>query len=150
MRATRLLNVVATMLLVCGAGGASGLARNLTNSGGAGAQSERRALELGKAVERVIAPGETQSYLLAETAGEFVHVFIRQQGVNIAATLVGPDGTKLLEADSPQSTQDAEWITHLAAASGEYRIDVSAVGNGAPAGRYRIEVQERRAAAAAR
>ena len=148
MRATRLLNVVATMLLVCGAGGASGLARNLTNSGGAGAQSERRALVPGTPVARVIADRRDAVVPAGRDAGEFVHVFIYQRGVNVAAKLVGPDGKTLLDADSPNSTQEAEWITHVAAASGEYVIEVAPARKGGLPGRYEIAIEERRKTAA--
>ncbi len=98
----------------------------------------------GKAVEREIAEGEAHFYSLKLEEGEFVHLFIYQRGVNVSATLVGPDGGKLLEADTPVSTQEAEWITHIAAASGEYRVEVRVVDKGAPAGRYEIKVEEQR------
>ena len=70
------------------------------------AQDERniRALEPGKPIEREIAAGDAHSYSLRLEAGEFIHVFVYQRGVNVAATLIGPDGKKLLEADSPLST----------------------------------------------
>jgi tetratricopeptide (TPR) repeat protein len=110
------------------------------------AQDERniRPLEPGKPIEREIAAGETHSYSLRLKAGEFIHVFVYQRGVNVAATLVAPDGKKLLESDSPLSTQEAEWITHVASAAGECKIEVRKVDKGAPPGRYEITIEEQR------
>ena len=125
MSAHRLLSVIVCALLLF-TGSRRGLIPTLSGWNGAQAQQERRALVPGTLVARVIADGEMHALSLRLDAGEIVHVFICQQGVNVAATLVGPDGTTLLDADSPNSTQEAEWITHLAATSGEYLVEVSA------------------------
>ena len=101
-------------------------------------------LEQDRPVERNIVEGETHSYGLTLKAGEFVHVVIRRLGVNVAATLLAPDGKRLVEADSPLSTQEAEWITYFASAAGPYRVDVRTVDKGAPAGRYEIKIEEQR------
>jgi hypothetical protein len=106
MSGNRLLTVIACVLLVVASEHAAGLARTATGSNGAGAQAERRALEVGRPIERVITEGETQHDSLRQNAGEFVHVVIYQRGVNVAAALVGPDGKTLMQADSPNSTQE--------------------------------------------
>src|SRR3954467_12972220 len=103
MASNRLFNVVVSALLVVGSGRAAGLefsapAINVFNDGRG--QDQPRGLEIGKAIEAVIGPGDTQLYSLPAKAGEFIHVFIYQRGVNIAAALVGPDGTTLVAADS--------------------------------------------------
>src|SRR5207247_1943384 len=117
---------------------------NRVNGLQASAIDSQERLELGKPIERQIAEGETHSFTLTLEAGEFVHVFVYQRSVNVAATLFGPDGKKLLEADSPVSTQEAEWITHIARPAGEYKIEVHAVDKGAPAGGYEVNVEEQR------
>ncbi|MCM3904229.1 MAG: hypothetical protein ND866_21205, partial [Pyrinomonadaceae bacterium] len=63
--------------------------------------SGQQLLEQGKPLVREIAEGELHSYRVDLRAGEFLHVVIRQLGVNVAATLIAPDGKKLLEADTP-------------------------------------------------
>ena len=113
---------------------------------GAGAQTIIGPLDASKPVERAIATGETHSYLLPLKSHEFVHVVIRQRGIDVAVALVGPDGKKIVESDAPQSAQEAEWITHVADAPGEYRIEVRAGSGNAPAGRYEIAIEERRTA----
>ncbi|MCI0490903.1 MAG: tetratricopeptide repeat protein [Blastocatellia bacterium] len=119
----------------------------LTQSVTVSAAQESIAFESDKPVEREIAEGETHSYRISLAADEFLHVFIYQRGVNVAATLIAPDGKKLLEADTPRSTQEAESIAHLAETAGEYGIEVRTVDKGAPAGRYEIKVDERRESA---
>ena len=109
--------------------------------------SAQERLEAGKPIEREIAAGATQSFALRLQAKEFIHVFIFQRGVNIAATLVAPDGKKLVEADTPLSTQEAEWLTYVAAAAGDYEIRVRAVDNGSPPGRFEIWLEEQRQSA---
>src|SRR6266567_6373230 len=115
-------------------------------AGSLSAQDERniRALEPGKPIERQIAASETHSYSLRLEAGEFIHVFVYQRGVNVASTLIGPDGKKVLEADSPLTMQEAEWVTHVASATGEYKIEVRVVDKAAPPGRYEIREEEQR------
>ena len=110
--------------------------------------SGQQLLEQGKPFVREIAEGEIHSYRVDLKVGEFLHVVIRQLGVNVAATLITPDGSKLLEADVPRSTQETEWITHVATLTGKYRIEVRTVDIGAPAGRYEIKIEEQRGPAA--
>ena len=136
MRVILPLNAVVSVLLVLTA------AR-------AGAQSDVRVLDAGKPAERVIAHGETHSYLLPLKSGELVHIVVLQRSVNVAAALVGPDGKRIIESDLPQSAQEAEWITYVADASGEYRIEIRAVESMAPPGHYEIALEERRTAASA-
>src|SRR5262245_22409660 len=104
MPPSRLLGFLLCLLLLPARDSAA--PRTYTTADG---QTERRALELQKPVERVIADGETHHYSLRLTAGDFLHVFVRQRGVNVVTTLLGPDGKTLLEADSPVTTQEADW-----------------------------------------
>ncbi|MCM3872015.1 MAG: hypothetical protein ND895_15125, partial [Pyrinomonadaceae bacterium] len=101
-------------------------------------------LEQGEPLVREVAEGEIHSYRVDLKVGEFLHVVIRQLGVNVAATLIAPDGQKLLEADTPRSTQEAEWLTCVAERSGTYSIEVRTVDKGAPRGRFEIKIEEQR------
>ena len=58
-------------------------------------------LELGKPVKQVLAGGQSHSYRIRLDAGQFLEVFVEQQGIDVLTTLTGPDGTKLFESDSP-------------------------------------------------
>lgn len=106
--------------------------------------SDPQLLQQGKPLTREIAEGEMHSYSVELKAGDFLHVVIRQLGINVAATFIAPDGSKQLQADTPRSTQEAEWITHVATLSGKFTIEVRRVDKGAPTGRYEIEIEEQR------
>src|SRR6266478_6511592 len=95
--------------------------------------SGQQLLEQGKPLVREVAEGEIHSYRVDLKAGEFLHVVIRQLGVNVTATLIAPNGSKLLEANIPRSTQETEWITHVAMLTGKYSIEVRTVDIGASA-----------------
>lgn len=110
--------------------------------------SDQQLLEQSKSLEREIAEGETHSFRLELKAGEFIHVVVRQLGVNVSVTLIAPDGKKLLEADIPRSSQEPEWLTYIASTVGDYRVDVRTVDKGVPPGRYEIKVEEERGRAA--
>jgi len=114
----------------------------------ASAANGQQLLEQGTPLERRIAEGEIHSFHVNLNTGDFLHITVRQLGVNVAATLIAPDGTKLLEADIPRSMQEAEWLSYIAPMSGEYRIEVRTVEKGVPTGRYEIEILEQRKSAA--
>ena len=106
-------------------------------------------LEQGRSLAREIAESQVHSYRMNVKTGEFIHVVVRKLGVNVAATFFGPDGQQLLEANSPQSTQEVEWITYRSPTTGEYRIEVRTVDKGTPAGNYEINIEEQRTSSAA-
>src|SRR3984893_7461602 len=110
----------------------------------ASAANGQQLLQQGTPLERRIAEGEIQSFHVNLNAGDFLHITVRQLGINIAATLIAPDGTKLLEADIPRRTQEAEWLSYVGNASGEYRVDIRTVDKGVPPGSYEIDVLEQR------
>jgi len=141
LRARQMLSLaplaVALYLTLCIAGSLKTLAFQTTTSVGP------QRLEQGQSVEKQIAENEMQSYRLDLKAGEFVHVVIRKLGVNVAATLFAPDGKPIVEANSSPTTQEAEWISYISPASGEYRVDVRN-DSGAVKGKYEIRLNERR------
>src|SRR5215510_12869674 len=49
-------------------------------------------LEMGKSIEKEIAAGQTDSYLLPLTQGQFVRVVVGRRGMDVALALLGPDG----------------------------------------------------------
>src|SRR5262249_26267430 len=75
------------------AGAASRVTTQATNDG--------IPLETGKAIEKHIAVGQTDSYRLTLTQGEYVHVVVEQKGLDVVVELLGPDGKKLEEVDGP-------------------------------------------------
>ncbi len=106
-----------------------------------------RELAEGPAVERRLAGGERHAYALELEAGDYLHLEVEQQGVDVVAALIAPGGETLLEIDSPTGDRGPETVFLVAAAAGGYRLEVRAAP-GAPAGGYSVRVEARRPATA--
>src|SRR5262249_10650145 len=102
-------------------------------------------LEIGRSIEKQIAAGQTDSYRLTLTQGQYVLVVVEQKGVDVVVVLFGPDGKKLDEVDSPNGKQGTEPVSFIATISGNYGLGVHTLEN-APAGRYEIKIAELRIA----
>jgi len=113
-------------------------------------ENDVRVLELGKPIKREIKDGESHSYHITLTAGQFLGVAVEQHGVDVALALYAPDGKKLIDADldSPSKTQGLESLSWVAESSGIHQLEVRSLRNDAPAGRYEARVAELRASTA--
>jgi tetratricopeptide (TPR) repeat protein len=117
-------------------------------AGAAQHQDEARALEAGKSVDQQLAGGQAHVYQVTLAAGQYLHVLVEQQGVDVLVKVSGPDGKPLLEVDRPIGSQGQEPVSLVATAAGAYQLEVRATEKAAPAGRYQIRVAELRAATA--
>ena len=100
------------------------------------------------AVERELKGGETQSYRIVLTAGQFLHALVEQKDIDFSVAAFGPDGKQLTYCDSPNDRWGRESILLVAPESGEYRVDVRSSNVKAPAGSYRIQIVALREASA--
>ena len=107
--------------------------------------AEATVLELGKSIEREISGGQTQSYQITLSAGQFVSVIVQQRGIDVIEKLFAPDGKLIAQFDSELRPQEAETVEFLAETAGVYRLNVIAKIKNA-VGRYEIRVAEIRAA----
>jgi CHAT domain-containing protein len=105
-----------------------------------------QALEPHKPVEREINAGETHSYALTLTAGQYAKCIAKQQGIGIVLKLINANGEKTVEADSNGETQGDEHLAMIAELAATYRLDVRASNRTAPSGRYEIRLEELRPA----
>jgi CHAT domain-containing protein/tetratricopeptide (TPR) repeat protein len=103
-------------------------------------------LKQGEPVERELAGGQTHSYQLLPTSGQFLHVVVDQRGIDVLVVLFGPDGKQLAEVDSPGGTSGIEPVFWVAKIPGSYRVEVQSLDKEALSGRYEIRVEELRAA----
>src|SRR5439155_20768978 len=85
--------------------------------------------------ERELAGGQTHTYQIKLTAGQFLRVVVEQKGIDVAVALVAPDGKQLIEANL-SGTFGQEPLSHEAAVSGDYRIIVRAIATTAAKGVY--------------
>ena len=120
--------------------------QSAASSPGQTSQTERLVeLNVATPVERELKGGMAESFLVQLKAGEFVQVIVEQQGIDVVASLFGPDGKQITRMDSPNSTQGVEPIVAIAEVAGDYRIEVRSNNTRAPSGRFSIEAIARRA-----
>ncbi|HYU34587.1 MAG TPA: CHAT domain-containing protein [Thermoanaerobaculia bacterium] len=101
-------------------------------------------LEEGKPVERVLRGGERQEHRLAVQAGWYVRLEIEQTGIDVVASLLGPDGAVLYSTDDPDGLQDKEVLSLVAPAQEELRLVVTPHDPNAAPGAYRVVLVARR------
>ncbi|HJQ23960.1 MAG TPA: CHAT domain-containing protein [Blastocatellia bacterium] len=114
----------------------------------AAAQAEVRELKAGERIERELKGGESHLYQIALTSGQYLHAVVEQKGIDVVVRLFGPDRKPLAEVDSPNGTQGPEPVSLIAAATGEYRLEVRSLEDKAAAARYEIKIEALRQALA--
>ena len=102
-------------------------------------------IELGKPIERSIDAGETQSYTVTLTAGQYAYIVVDQRGVDVVVSILAPDGTKLVRVDMPNGNRGPEPASLIAETTGAYRVDVLSTSPKLP-GRYEVKLQDVHAA----
>ncbi|MDQ3009605.1 MAG: CHAT domain-containing protein [Acidobacteriota bacterium] len=108
-------------------------------------EAEPRRLKVGGPVERELAGGQQHAYQITLTAGQYLNVVVEQRGIDVVVTLLGPDGKKLIEVDSPNGMQGPEPLKWIVETAGIYRIEVRSLENAAKPGRYEAKIVELRA-----
>jgi CHAT domain-containing protein/tetratricopeptide (TPR) repeat protein len=92
------------------------------------------------AVTRELKGGETHSYRLALTSGQFLHATVEQLDIDVVTSVFAPEGKQLTESDSPNDRWGFEPIIFVAPSSGEYKVDIKSPSSQAPGGRYAIKI----------
>jgi CHAT domain-containing protein len=105
-------------------------------------------LEHKRAVERELAGGQTHSYQVTLTAGQYVRAMVEQKGIDVAMALFGPDGAKLAEIILPHTLQGRKVIIAVTATAGDHRLEVRSQKKDAAAGRYEVQILDLREATA--
>lgn len=108
--------------------------------------SEPPLLEVERPVERVLAGGGRQEHRIEMNAGWYVRLEIEQIGVDVAASLHGPDGAVLFATDDPDGLQGKEILAVIAPVTGELTLAVTPHDPEAPAGAYKVTLTARRSA----
>ncbi|HXR99261.1 MAG TPA: CHAT domain-containing tetratricopeptide repeat protein [Pyrinomonadaceae bacterium] len=100
-------------------------------------------LELSKPIERAINAGETHSYSLTLTAGQYAHITVDQRDVDVVVSIYTPDGTRVAQVDSPNGNYGIEPVSVIAETSGAYRVEVLSTSPKKP-GKYEVKLEELR------
>ena len=108
-------------------------------------QQDRLLVE-GNAVERELSGGQSHSYPLALTTGQYTNLVIDQLGIDVVVQVLGADGEEILEFDSETRLNARESVSLVAEDGVSYSLKVTARQNYAAPGRYQIHVVELRPA----
>jgi CHAT domain-containing protein/tetratricopeptide (TPR) repeat protein len=108
-------------------------------------QEKTQSLPTFSAQERELKAGETHSYRLPLTAGQFFYALVEQKEIDVSVALFGPDGKEIGEVDSPNDRWGTEPVLLIADKSGDYRVEVRSPIRVAP-GRYEISIVQLREA----
>ncbi len=103
-------------------------------------------LEQGSPIKRSIEGDAAHIYRVSLTAGQYLRAILDKQGADVVATLLGPDGRRIILAAAPNGTRGTEPISLVAEESGEYRIEVRPFDKKAPVGDYEIRIEALRPA----
>ena len=106
--------------------------------------TQESSLAGGSRTERQMSGGETHRYQIKLSKGQFLHVIVTQQGIDVVVALVGPAGERLAEVDSPNEAYGPEPISMIAEADGAYLLEVRSPNRQAGPGKYLVEVKHLR------
>ena len=114
-----------------------------------GKAQEPRKLLSGKPVAAEIAGGQTHTYQIPLTAGQFMRVVVEQRGIDLTLTLVthGSEAAKPV-AEVDLTRVDLESLSYEATVSGDYRLTLRALGAATRTGNYQVRLEQRDAATA--
>ena len=93
-------------------------------------------------IERELKTGEIHLYEIELRQGEYLQAVIEQLGVNVKATVKGPDGSVVFVADGPAAPDGGpEPIALVAPAAGRYEVALERSGRILPPSRYSLSVE---------
>jgi CHAT domain-containing protein/Tfp pilus assembly protein PilF len=98
-------------------------------------------LEVGAPIKRRIEPDTTHVYLVPLSAGQYFRAIVDQQGADVVATLLAPNGQRLIQVDGITGSTGPEPLSLIAEEAGEHRIEVRLSNKKAPAGLYEIRIE---------
>jgi CHAT domain-containing protein/Tfp pilus assembly protein PilF len=105
-------------------------------------------LQPGKAVVREIGGAEVHTYRLPLEDGSYLRIRIDQPGIDVTAKLVEPGGREVAFFEEPQRFDESDRLVYIAKSGGSYRLVVQPRAPRDMRGKYRLTLQELRAATA--
>ena len=102
----------------------------------------------GATIERDLSTGQSHSYRLRLSAGDFVHLVVEQKGIDVAVTLVRPDGRELVAVDAMDDEFRPEVVAAIADVAGTYTLTTRPAAAARGRGRYSIRLDPPRPAVA--
>ncbi|MDX6405799.1 MAG: hypothetical protein QOH70_3254 [Blastocatellia bacterium] len=105
-------------------------------------QRKPQVLEKGKSVQANLRQGESTSYAIRLTQGQYVHVLIEQQGFDLKASVSDRTKKEIIRVDSANRLRGPEEIEFVAETSGQFLVKVEAAKYGSAGGRYQLHVAD--------
>jgi CHAT domain-containing protein/Tfp pilus assembly protein PilF len=105
------------------------------------AQTGAALLTAGATIKGKLAGGESQTYRVELSSGQYLRVVVEQQGIDVSVALIGPDQKRLVEMDSPNGNFGPEPITAVVEQPGAYTIEVRAPDTKAVPGLFELRVE---------
>jgi len=113
-----------------------------TDGKGSPSPEESRPLEVKKPIENTLAGGQRHRYSIKLSAGEFARILVEQRGADVVVVLSDPTEQKIAEIDNRQTERGVESVSLVAAAAGNYLVEVQSLDQEAPAGSYEIRIDQ--------
>src|SRR5215471_1988131 len=123
------------------AAGTVGLALLAAGLAGPAAAQPLR-LEAGRPVERPLASGESHSYVVTATRGQFFDLRVQQIGIDVVLEISGPGDQGPIRVDTGVGSAGEERAYFVADRKGEYTVHIGAFDPEVIPGRYRITLRE--------
>ena len=97
----------------------------------------------GQEVDQAIGPGETRSYEVSASAGEYLRFTVDPHGARLAVRLLRPDGSAAIVLNDARQHEAPVSLSLIAGSVGLYRLAVRLAPE-APAGKYTLRLAEAR------
>src|SRR5262245_21622290 len=114
--------------------------------GASGSIREENSLVPGKSIERELSGGQSHSYKIMLTSGQYLQIIVEQRGMDVGVAIFTPQGKKFSEVNSDHTIEGSETAAAIAEDTGEYLIEVRSPDKTARIGRYQIKLEALRVA----
>ncbi|HKX31653.1 MAG TPA: CHAT domain-containing tetratricopeptide repeat protein [Blastocatellia bacterium] len=93
-----------------------------------------------------MAGGQSHLYRMTLSIGQCVQVIVKQDGLDVIVLVKGPDGGRILTADTERRPEGLESISIVTEVAGDYQVILQPAVERGPAGHYQIWIQDLRPA----
>jgi tetratricopeptide (TPR) repeat protein len=112
----------------------------------AATRAQASMLEIGVLVERAMKADEEHVHRIRLRTGEYMKAVVEQKGIDVAVSLIEPNGDESFWFSSPNGTHGFEPVDMVAKVTGEYGLKVWALDGDELSGTYVVRVEAVRAA----
>src|SRR5215475_9162637 len=95
-------------------------------------------------VERELSAGQTHSYRIALSAGDYLRIVITSRGIELKPELFAPDSPKAVGIH--HSASGSRTVSLIAEGAGNYRLNIRPNKDEAEIGRYEVKIESLRPA----